>query len=178
MFRRNSTTPNLIAFRKARALARRVVTEAKRASWKSYIDGLNRFTPISEVWTRIKRISGRCSSVPLPVLRLGSRDILHSGDVANEIGKALRDRCAIISSDSAFMSHRARCEAAGISFDSSESYEYNDPFTLAELNSAIATLRCVAEGPDTVHNEMLRRLPASALAALLALFNSLWETGT
>ena len=49
---------------------------------------------------------------------------------------------------------------------------------MAELTAAIDSLRSVAEGPDAIHNDMLRRLPAAALEALLATFNSLWETGT
>ena len=54
VFDRHSTTENLIAFRKARALARRTVQEAKRASWRErglphplrYVGRLNRFTSL------------------------------------------------------------------------------------------------------------------------------------
>ena len=49
---------------------------------------------------------------------------------------------------------------------------------MADLTAAIDSLRSVAEGPDAIHNGMLRRLPAAALDALLATFNLLWETGT
>ena len=48
---------------------------------------------------------------------------------------------------------------------------------MSELKSAISSLKCVAEGPDFVHNEMLRHLPPVALNALLQLFNLLWMTG-
>ena len=56
--------------------------------------------------------------------------------------------------------------------------DYNEPFNMAELTAAISSLRSVSEGPDAIHNDMLRRLPAVALQALLALYNWLWETGT
>ena len=49
--------------------------------------------------------------------------------------------------------------------------------SMAELRSAIGALRDVSEGPDAIHNNMLRRLPTIAEEALLAMFNSLWETG-
>ena len=176
-FRRNSTTSNMIAFKRARALARRTIKEAKQSSWRSYVSQLNRFTPISEVWSRIKRIAGSSSSVPLPVLRVGGSDITHPAQVANEIGRALRDRSQGDGSDVTFARHRARCEAVGVNFYSTEHFSYNDSFTMPELKSALGTLRSVAEGPDTVHNEMLRHLPPPALSALLILFNSLWERG-
>ena len=60
----------------------------------------------------------------------------------------------------------------------SEGMEYNKPFTMPELMAAITSLRSVSEGPDQLHNDMLRRLPAAALDVLLVTFNSLWETGT
>ena len=60
-------------------------------------------------------------------------------------------------------------------FSTAENFVYNEPFTMAELTSAISSLR--REGPDAVHNEMLRHLPAVALEVLLATFNTLWESG-
>ena len=62
-------------------------------------------------------------------------------------------------------------------FGIADSAAYNEPFTMAELESAVSSLRSVSEGPDAVHNDMLRRLPRAALEALLAMYNSLWETG-
>ena len=49
---------------------------------------------------------------------------------------------------------------------------------MTELTSALSTLRSVSEGPDSIHNDMLKHLPAVAMEALLATFNSLWESGT
>ena len=91
-FDRNCTVENLIAFRKARASARRVVKDAKRDSWRKYVTGLNRLSSLSDVWARIHRISGKSSAVPLPVLRIGNRDVLHPAEVANEIATALSER--------------------------------------------------------------------------------------
>ena len=171
-FDRRSTTENLIAFKKARAFARRTIKEAKAVSWRTYVNSLNRFTSMTEVWTRMKRIAGRFSSAPLPVLRVNNTDVLHPSDVAEAIGRALCERCRGGSTDT-----RARLPAA-VDFSTAEHTAYNELFTMPELLSAISSLRSVAEGPDAVHNDMLRHLPAAALEALLATFNSMWETGT
>ena len=63
-------------------------------------------------------------------------------------------------------------------FRTVERTDYNEPFTMTKLATAINSLKSVSEGPDGVHNVMLRRLPAVAQEALLATFNSLWETNT
>ena len=71
-----------------------------------------------------------------------------------------------------------RRELETVDFRTVERTDYNEPFTMTKLATAINSLRSVSEGPDGVHNVMLRRLPAVAQAALLATFNSLWETNT
>ena len=172
-FDRRSTTENLIAFRKARAFARRTIKEAKANSWRTYVSSLNRFTPTTQVWTRIKRIAGQCNSVPHPVLRVNNRDITHPADVADVIGRALHERSR--SGQTGPRPTRRRVERAPVTvdFSTSEHIAYNEPFTTAERESAINSLKSVSEGPDAIHNNMLLRLPAVALEALLAVFNSL-----
>ena len=176
-FDRHSTIENAIAFRKARAKAKRVVLEAKRLSWRKYVEKLNRCSPISQVWSQIKQISGRFSAPLSPVLRSQGQDILDPCDVANEIGRAFAERCSTGNSDQLFLQHKRRSEAEEIDFSTTEELSYNQPFSLKELRSAIAGLRCVSEGPDEIHNDMLKHLPSTVIRALLATFNKLWERG-
>ena len=99
-------------------------------------------------------------------------DITHPTDVAEAIGTAISDRCR----GGHTVSLRTRRSVA-VDFTTTEHTAYNEPFTMTELVSAIGSLRSVSEGPDLIHNDMLCHLPAAALEALLATFNSLWETG-
>ena len=75
------------------------------------------------------------------------------------------------------MQHKRRSEAKDVDFSTAEELAYNQPFSLSELKSAISGLRSVSEGPDEVHNDMLKHLPSSAIQALLAAINHLWERG-
>ena len=126
----------------------------------------------------MKRIAGRYSSVPTPVLRVNDTDISHPSDVAEVLGRALYERCRGQNTGSRPVRLRGRREPDAVDFGTAEPTTYNELFTMAELMSAINSLRSVSEGPDAVHNDMLRHLPASALEALLGTFNSLWEMGT
>ena len=177
-FDRRSSTENLIAFRKARAFARRTIREAKVASWRNYVNSLNRFTPITQIWTRVKRLAGRYNSAPPPVLRVDGVEISRPGEVAETIGRALSERCRGDPTGVQPAQRRPRHQPDVVFLPTSEGMEYNEPFTMPELIAAVHSLRSVSEGPDLLHNDMLRRLPAVALEVLLATFNSIWETGT
>ena len=102
--------------------------EAKRASWKEYVNKLNRFTPVSQVWSQIKRISGSHSSPPLPVLEVGGQAVIQPADVANEIGHAFAERCRVSNADPAFLRRKRRLETLPVDFSTSEQLSYNRPF--------------------------------------------------
>ena len=166
-----------MALRRARAAARRTLLDAKRASWREYVGRLNRRSPTSQVWSQIKQISGRFSARPLPVLQIDGRYVLHPAQVADEIARKFAAGCGTANADPLFRRHRGRCGTSSVDFTTSEQLTYNQPFTLAELKSAVSGLPSVAEGPDEVHNDMLRHFPISVLKVLLAVFNRLWERG-
>ena len=109
-FDRRSTTENLIAFKKARAFARRTIKEAKAVSWRNYVTSLSRFTPLTEVWTRIKRISGRCSSSPLPVLRVNDSDVTHPSEVAEVFAHTLMRHPPALADRRPVVPRRASCQ--------------------------------------------------------------------
>ena len=112
-------------------------------------------------------------------------EITHLSDVAEAIGLALSQRCGGGQNDPQPTLRRVQREAEAMDFSTAEQRGYtvyhgcyHGPFTMAELESAISSLRSVSEGPDAVHNDMLRRLPTAALEELLKTFNSIWATGT
>ena len=127
------------------------------------------------MWSHIKQISGRFLAPSLPVLPVYGEDVLHPPDVANEIGCAFDERCGTANADPLFLQHKRRSDAKDVDFSTAEELDYNQPFSLSELKSGISGLRSLCEGPDEVHNDMLKHLPRSAIRALLAVINCLWE---
>ena len=176
-FDKNCTTTNLIAFRQARAVARRTIMDAKRESWRAYIYGLNRSSRASEIFAQIKRIAGRTVATPLPVLCIRGAVVTDPVDVADNIGQALAERCCIDRSNPQFARERILQERFPVDFQSSEVLSYNEPFTMQELQAAIGLLKPVSEGPDLVSNDMIKLLPPCALEAVLGAFNMVWRDG-
>ena len=175
-FRRNPTTENLIHFRKARAHARRTVNKAKRDSWISYISTINRFTPLSSVWRRIHRISGRGSPIPLPTLTLSNNVISNPTEVANFIGQKWSDRWKLGTTHPTFIRHKRLSERTPIDFSCSDFPAFNDLLTFDELERAIRHLRSTAAGPDSIHNEMFKNLSVRSLNGLLTFYNHIWTS--
>lgn len=73
-----------------------------------------------------------------------------------------------------FKKFRAIAEKQPIAMSGSDALEYNQPFTLCELEVALATKKESAPGPDRIKYEMLRHLSRESLGHLLTFFNYLW----
>ena len=55
--------------------------------------------------------------------------------------------------------------------------KYNVPFTASELLDALHKSHDTAAGPDDIHYQILKHLPANALETLLNILNDIWITG-
>jgi len=72
----------------------------------------------------------------------------------------------------------AASDSSNISGLATNSYwPYNLRFSLAKLSSAIRKAHDSATGPDSIHYQMIKKLPEQTLDTLLRVFNDLWVTG-
>lgn len=70
---RYPTAQNLIAFKRAKAMGKRIRKEAKTNSWRSFKSSINSYTDTAEVWNRIRKLKGhKTNNLPL-VTRLSTR---------------------------------------------------------------------------------------------------------
>ena len=175
-FQRSSTSANLILFKKARAQARRATREAKRASWRTYVSGINRFTPLTQVWQRIQRISGKYQPTPTPVLTFGDNTITDPKEVADKIGHALVARSEQGSNNPRFVRLKENSERRPVDFSCERDETYNAVFSKDELMAALNNTRDVSPGPDLITNNMLRNLRPESLDTLLWALNHIWTT--
>ena len=58
-----------------------------------------------------------------------------------------------------------------------EELPYNKPFTDRELKAAIKQQKNTALRKDTIHPQMIKRLPLETLKYLLDMYNQIWENG-
>jgi hypothetical protein len=76
-----------------------------------------------------------------------------------------------------FQRYKAEAEKCQIIFPTDDSENYNQPFSIVELEEALKAAHDTAVGPDDVHYQMLKHLPRASLRTLLELFNNIWVTG-
>ena len=59
-FNKNLSRENHMHSKLARAKARRTIKDAKRSSWRQYVNKLNSRTPVKKVWDMIRKVRAPC----------------------------------------------------------------------------------------------------------------------
>ncbi|GFT08777.1 uncharacterized protein TNCV_663231 [Trichonephila clavipes] len=70
IFRRYPTTENLIAFKRAKALARRIRRQCQRESWIKYVSSITSSTSSQQLWRKVKAANGLYREFNIPILKL------------------------------------------------------------------------------------------------------------
>ncbi|GBM62976.1 hypothetical protein AVEN_147232-1, partial [Araneus ventricosus] len=83
IFRRYLTTEHLVAFKRARANARRIRRRSQSDSWIRFISSITSSTSGSQIWKKIKAANGIYKEFPLPVLHTGNTQYSSPADIVN-----------------------------------------------------------------------------------------------
>ncbi|GFV86009.1 putative RNA-directed DNA polymerase from transposon BS [Trichonephila clavipes] len=83
IFRRYPTTENLLAFKKAKANARRVRRQSQRQSWIRYVSSLTSSTSSKQLWKKVKAANGIHREFSFPVLQTSNSVFSSPEEIAN-----------------------------------------------------------------------------------------------
>ncbi|GFV58943.1 putative RNA-directed DNA polymerase from transposon X-element [Trichonephila clavipes] len=175
IFRRYPTSDNLIAFKRAKALARRIRRQCQRESWIQYVSSITSSTTSQQLWRMVKAANGLYRDFNIPILETSTALYSSPLDVANLIGKTF---ASVSSSDSyspAFQATKNRLERTPINFRCRQPLPYNCDFDMFELKRALSSAHNTSPGPDGISYVLLRRLSEDSLVSLLYLFNRIWR---
>ncbi|GFY31925.1 putative RNA-directed DNA polymerase from transposon X-element [Trichonephila clavipes] len=165
IFRRYPTSDNLIAFKRAKALARRI-RQCQRESWIQYVSSITSSTTSQQLWRKVKAANGLYRDFNIPILETSTALYSSPLDVANLIGKTF---ASVSSSDSyspAFQATKNRLERTPINFRCRQPLPYNCDFDMFELKRALSSAHNTSPGPDGISYVLLRHLSADSLASL------------
>lgn len=177
IFRRYPTVVNLITFKKARAKARWTRQQAKRTSWKGFVSSLNNNTPSKTVWDRLRKIKGEYTSFSIPLLHSNGIPCRNLEEQANALGEHFQEVSSSSHYDRDFLKIKSSAEKRCISSGTADSYAYNRPFHMIELQTVLSSLKAAAPGPDRVAYSMLQHLSQTSREGLLHFFNLVWKEG-
>ncbi|GBO02279.1 hypothetical protein AVEN_27094-1 [Araneus ventricosus] len=85
IFRRYPTTENHVAFKRAKAVARRIRRRSQRESWINFISSITSSISSKQLWKKVKAANGIYREFSFPVLNTGN--VTHSAplDTANTL---------------------------------------------------------------------------------------------
>ena len=62
---------NSTEYKRLRAVARRVIKEARKCSWRKFCGTLGPETPVRQLWSAVRKMAGVYKSRSMPVLQKG-----------------------------------------------------------------------------------------------------------
>ena len=155
-----------------------IIYPEKKESWTQYVSKLNSNTPITHVWNRLRKISGK--DVCSPKQYLNGKDgvsITRPKVIANEHAAAFADNSSSAHYSTKFQTIKAHNDRARIDFTSDNTDVYNNPFRLRDLRRSILKAKPRAPGPDGIHNNLLKYLPEDIIKIIKEILNNIWISG-
>lgn len=177
ILKRSSLPHDLIDYKRKKAIARRVIRDAKKRSWQNFCQGINSQTSCKTMWNKIKRISHNSSGNIIPVLKIDGKNIISDADKANSLAKTF----AHVSSNDNYndeFKNIKRLEEEKLHLNDVDNGNcINEPFTIHELDHAINSTKCTTPGIDGISARIVKRFPIFVRQVLLLIYNMIWIQG-
>jgi hypothetical protein len=152
-FNKHPTPWNLDNCRKSRAKARRTVNTEKRQSWRGFVSKINSRTPINKVWNMISKIKGKGTKTTVQHLKVDDNLLTSKLDIANTLAETISKNSSSANYVPAFQKYQKQQEKRKVNFDSDNSEDYNEPFSLSELHTALSKAHCTLERQQRQHSK-------------------------
>ena len=170
----NSTKEERRNWKKAEAVKRRHIIQAKKDSWKAHLTNLDICDDPSKLWNFVRGMLGKkISGNPLDnaVLKdLEGREYHSAQEKAGLILEAFSRNFSTLIPNNDFYE-----TAISTSIASPTPNAFNSVITLAEIDYCLKKLKNTSMGIDLIHNKMLMRLSAVNKFYLCHLFNILFS---
>ena len=176
---RNPTQDNKIAFRRLNALCRRTFKEAKKNSWIRFVSSINVNTSLGEIWNKVRKLSGKFSAHPDPLLRDEDGDLSNDPNkTSNIFAEAFSNVSSEANYPEQFQRNKQAKERRPLNFSEAADSRahYNEDFTMKEFESALASVGETSPGIDGVAYSMIKNSHRSFLVQILNLFNEIFQT--
>ena len=178
--KRTHSFQNLIDYKRAQAVVRRTVRQAKRSRWQTFCERIGRTTPVGEVWGMVKKMGGNRREWDYPVLKENDVEAVNDKDKAEMMVKAF---VKVNSSDNLSDEGKSEREqtmrehSGALGRKESSGDVLDAPFTLEEMKRAIGKSKNSSPGKDQICYIMMKHLGVIGLYKLLSLYNKIWQEG-
>ncbi|GFT07900.1 probable RNA-directed DNA polymerase from transposon X-element [Trichonephila clavipes] len=138
-------------------------------------DNLIAFKRAKSLWRKVKTANGLYRDFSIPILETSTAIYSSPVDVVNVIGQTFASVSSSDSYSPVFQATKNRLERTNINFRCRQPLPYNCDFDMCELKRALSSAHNTSPGPDGISYELLRHLNEDSLISLLYLFNRIWR---
>ena len=168
---------DFINFKRLKAKARQTYRQAQKDSWKQYVTKINSETSISKIWKRVNKLRGKYRGVHIPTLINNNQVVMEPSKVSNIIAETLSSSSkGLAATDPIFAAKKEEEERLTIDFTTISNFNYNSPFSLEEMKSALNNSSESSPGEDLISIPIIKHLHPNALKCLLDIYNNIWNS--
>ena len=168
-FKKHPSPQNLTDLRKAEALVKKEIKQAKKNSFQKFCSNINSMTPAKEVWKFINKLSRK--NITNNVTPIIDDNKIHTNP-ENKVEVIAAHYERILNSGPGDKDIQSMLQPIAMAVSNDEYCQYNSPFLMHELQAAIETLKGSSAGHDEIHNLMLKNLPSHYLNWSLEIINN------
>ena len=176
-YQRSRLLADKIVYKRARAKAQYILKQSMKVSWQNYISTINIYTPMSKIWNKIRKLSGKYTINHPPSLMVNGQLISKQRDVSEIMGNHFSAVSSCNNYSATFNQHRQLAEQNKLNFQPISLEDYNAPITIDEIAAALKTCNESAPGEDLITYSMLKHLHPTALLELANIANGFFMTG-
>lgn len=162
-----------IRYNRAKAICRRTFRAAKTESWKRYLSSISSRTPMSQIWTRIRKLSRKYRIHPTPVLLHNNTEISDPQQVAEIFAEHFVNISNTSAANPVFARHKQIVEAERIPTEDLDT-PYNEPLQWGELQHALRRCGETSPGEDEITYSMLKHAHPTFVETLLHFYNQMF----
>ena len=146
--RKSFLPEDLINYKRSCAIVKRTIKNAQRTEWKCFCNDINSNTPISKIWQKIKKINKTQVSFNIPTIAHEGQNAITNEEKANALAYNFAKVSSDIKYDDDFKEIKMHEENKFTFHDPNNDSVLNEPFNIAELNTAIDKSKCTTPGKD------------------------------
>lgn len=176
---RHYTESNIEALEKAKSQRKQIISKAKLEYWQSYLaNKIDDYRNTSKLWKKVKMLKKQKHTIKRPLIFQG-KTYSTEKDKAQLLAQQIAHKSQNNSLNPIALQRRKDFEATYYHPKADNSLPINQPFSLSELDSALASIKQKdkAPGADPVCYRMLSQVPLSFKKIILHFFNKCFHSG-